>query len=540
MARKPTSNGDERYIDLRFPIAGIDVANGYDRQPTRPAPGGGYARTAAEGVNVRSFEPGTGRARGGSRPGLAKYIATQVNGASALVQGINVVSGVGYSAPGGGVQSSQSGRVVTLVAVSGGTVKVADAGAAAYTAVTNGTGALNATGVIMSAANGQKLWFADGTNYKVYDPETNSVSAWTATAGTLPVDSAGNKPRLICTWRGRTVVSGLVKDPQNIFFSAVSDPTDFDYSPASVTPTQAVAANLSNLGLVGDVVTALIPYSDDVLLIGCDHHFYRLTGDPMLGGQIDLVSDAIGCAWGEAWCKDSSGNVFFMSNRMSVYRLSPGSPPVRISQAIEPLLSAVNTGTKTIRLIWSDRDQGLHVFISTTAAAGSNTHYFFEARSGSWWQDGFANNGHSPLVACTFDGNTATDRVVLIGSWDGYVRYFDQDADDDDGTSIFSSVTLGPILTKDLDDVMFKEAQAVLGTASGDVTFNVHVGATAEAALASTSVLTGTWAGGRNLSTLIRRAGHACYIKLNASTPWAMEVIRCLIGTAGKVRRRGA
>lgn len=55
----------EAFTDLTFPVRGIDVAVGYDRQ--RP-------QTTPEGVNVRAFEPGSARARGGSRPGVAKYI----------------------------------------------------------------------------------------------------------------------------------------------------------------------------------------------------------------------------------------------------------------------------------------------------------------------------------------------------------------------------------------------------------------------------------------------------------------------------------
>lgn len=61
--------------DVHFPICGIDVSQSFDQQPNRPLPSGtGYARTTPSGTNVRSYEPGTGRARGGSRPGLVKYV----------------------------------------------------------------------------------------------------------------------------------------------------------------------------------------------------------------------------------------------------------------------------------------------------------------------------------------------------------------------------------------------------------------------------------------------------------------------------------
>jgi hypothetical protein len=190
--------------------------------------------------------------------------------------------------------------------------------------------------------------------------------------------------------------------------------------------------------------------------------------------------------------------------------------------------------------LWDDRFQGLHIFISPLAAPGSTTHYYWEQRSGAWWQDQFGNTSHDPLAVTVLDGNGPTDRVPIIGSWDGYVRCVSTAATQDDGTNISSSVTIGPLLTKDLDDVLLKELQAVLGNSSGSVTYAVYVGSSAEAALASTAVCSGTWAAGRNLTNLIRRAGHAIYIKLSSTNAWQMEVIRARLAGQGKVRRRGA
>jgi hypothetical protein len=526
----------DTYQTWAFPMGGIDRSQAFSRQPVRQTQAG-YVRTAPIGHNVRAYDPKTNRARGGQRPGLARYINERVNGA-VLIQLLNQITGVGYTAPGGGVQSSQSGRLVTLVAICQGTIKVADAGAETWTIPTNGTTALNTTGVIYSAVNGQKMYFVDGTNYKRYDPATNTVEAWTATAGTLPVDSAGNKPRLICTWRGRTVLSGLLKDAQNWFMSEVDDPTDFDYGPALASPTQAVAGNNSSLGLVGDVITALIPFNDDLLIFGGDHTIWAMRGDPMAGGQIDQVSDAIGIAWGMAWCRDPYGTIYFVSNRMGIYAMTAGSAPVRISQPIENLLTSVNTGANTISLIWDDRYQGLHVFVTATAGAAAATHLFWEMRSGAWWTDSFAKNNFNPLVCCTFDGNTPDDRVALIGSWDGYVRFLDPDATSDDGNAIASEVWLGPLMTKDFDELMLKDLVPTLAEDSGDVLYAIYVGNTAEAALASDPVATGTWTSARNLATFVRRSGHAVFVQLTATSPWALESIVAKLQALGKVRRR--
>lgn len=440
------------------------------------------------------------------------------------------------------MQLSQSGRVVTLVAVSQGEVKTAIPGDTSWSATTNNTGEtppLNYTGVMQSAVNAQKLFFADGINYCYYDPATNSVETWTATAGTLPTDAEGNNPRLIATWRGRTLLSGLLKDPTNLFMSAIANPFDFDYAPVSASSSQAVALSAAPQGEVGDVITALIPFSDDVLIIGGDSSIWLLRGDPMSGGNLDLVTDSIGIAYGQAWCQGPDGTVFFLANVCGVFALQPGQQPIRISQAIEPLLKEIDTGKNIIRMAWNDLYQGFHLFITPVDEPAATTHYFYEFRTGAWWQDVFGNDDHNPLCCTTFDGNEPGDRQLLIGCWDGYVRRVDPDAATDDGTAIESEVWIGPLLTKDLDEVLVKDLQAVLGEDTGTVGYAVHVGATAEEALASEAVVEGEWEGGRNLLSDVRRSGHACYVKVTASTPWAMETIRVRLATQGKKRRRG-
>ncbi len=448
------------------------------------------------------------------------------------------------------MQQSNSGRVVTLVAVSQGNIYTADAGDTTWSSPTNATAPnavppLNYTGIMFSTPCNQKLFFADGVNWVYYDPSVDTIFTWAATAGTLPLDNQGNAPRLITTWRGRIVLSGLILDPQNWFMSAVSDPFNFDYSPLSITPTQAIAGNNAPQGLIGDVVTALIAYSDDVLIFGGDHTIYVMHGDPMAGGQIDLVSDSIGMAWGAPWCKDPYGNVYFFSNRTGIYTMTPGSQPQRISQPIEALLANIDTGSNGIRLVWNDKMQGLHIFVSpldAPGAVGATTHFFYEYRTGAWWTDQFLNPNHDPLTCCVFDGNEPGDRVALIGSWDGFVRAIDNEAVTDDSWAINSSVMLGPINSKTLDEMLVRELQAVLGEDSANVTVTTYVGRTAEAALSSTPVKTFNLAKGRNPTTMIQRAAHAVYFKLSASSSWQMESIRLkIIGAAGtgKVRQRG-
>jgi hypothetical protein len=526
-------------ITLSFPLGGIDNSAGFERIKPRKTPRGETVDSAQDAANVRGYDPLLDRMRGGSRSGLTKFVPARIVPAVPwVVQGLNTLATVEDSQ----VQYNQSGRVVYVLAVNQGNVYYAFPGDQTWTAATNnssGTPPLSIAGIVRSASNGQKQWFADGVNRRFFTPVTNSVEDWEATAGLLPVDDDGNYPRLICTWRGRIVEAGLLGDPQNWFMSAVGDPTDWDYSPASTTPTQAIAGAVGNIGLTGDVITGLIPYTDDTLIFGCDHSIRILRGDPMNGGFLDLVTEAIGVAWGEAWAIDPEGSVWFVSNRNAVYTMVPGQQPVRRSFPIDGELRNLDPGQTVFRLIWDDTTQGMHLFCTPLLGPLPATHYFWEARTGAWWKDRYADDLYNPAACCTIDGNNPGDRVAVIGSWDGYVRAIDRTATKDDRKRIESYVLIGPILTPDMDEVMLHEIQGLLGEQSEDVTFEVYVGRSSEAAISSAPVFSGTWKAGRNLTHGVRRSGHAVYFKIASSNPWQSEQIRLRVESLGAVRRRG-
>lgn len=549
--------------EVHFPKAGVDVSQAFWRQPNKPLDGkSDYARTTRGAINCRGFEATTNRNRGGIRPGLSKFLSVRPGDVEFITQELALLASTQYPPFAGTlVQSSQSGRVVTLVAVSQGNVYAADAGDTTWTAATNTTSntpPLNYTGVVFSALLNQKLWFADGINQVYYDRTTNTVNPWTigtyavgdigdpgglATGqakGEFPSRSNGTLSPIICTWRARIVLA----IDTIIYMSAVGDPQDFDYSPPSQNPAQAFSGEEDPQGVVPDIVTSLFPYSDDTLFVGGDHTIHLFRGDPMSGGRLDLVTDAIGTAFGLPICKDPYGTLYFFSNRTGIYSLVPGQHPQRISQQIDPILQDIDTGRNSIRMVWSDLFQGLHVFVTPLSAPADALHYFWEMRSNAWWIDHFANTNHNPLTCCVFDGNLSSDRMVLLGSWDGVVRALDHTADDDDGTPIEWRVLVGPIANDMTDEFLFKDIQGVLAAESNDVDFAVLIGPTPEMALDTDPVLEGTWKvsddlGGRNLLSTIRRAGHALYVELSGVGPMALEQMRIRIAPQGKVRMRG-
>lgn len=513
----------ESLLDLAFPAKGLNTSSGLANQP----PG-----TTPKASNVRYYDARSGRDRGGQRPGLAKYCPQRVSGPN-LIQFIGrlVYTGAG---------TTLSPREVRGIAVSQGDVLRFDS--SVVTPITGGTAALSGSAKLIFAAQiFQNLYFADGANFKYYAGATNNVLTLTASAGSLPTDSGGNKPRLVAPWRTRLVWSGLPLDGNNWFMAKAGDPTNYNYTPATITDLDAVAGNNSTAGFMPDVITCLLPYSDEILVMGGDHTIYQMNGDPQVGGSIDLLTESIGMAWGEPYCRDGSGNLYIFSSRGSVYRMVVGQALERISDPVANQLMSTNLGTNAVRMAYDESFYGFHVWITPTSGAAATNHYFCDIRSGAWWQDSYASNNHNPLAVHTYDGDSPDDRVTLIGGWDGYIRKESAAAVDDDGTAIDSVVYLGPLRDKAGSSLLLADLECTLDVTSGSLNYSVLPGSYAQEALSASPRFSGSFGPGRNRSQAVRSAAHAHYVKLesNTNSAWALEWLQARVRTPeGKARQR--
>lgn len=542
-----STNHPEFFAELPFPSKGINANMGEEKQPPL---------TCRGALNVRGFDPRAQKFRGAQREGTYDYFNAAIN-TTEEIQDLNTVFQASTATTG-----SLDVRTIKGVVVSNGTVKHWTVGAFTLATATNGSGALasNDTPVIFSAEHTGHLYFADGANSKRYVASSNTVEAWSPSAGSLPANG-GERCRLICTWRGRIVMSGLRGDEHNWFMSAQGDPRDWDYSPDVTVETQAVAGNNSDAGKVGDIINALVPLGDDVLLFGGDHTIWQLTGDPMAGGRIDLITDSVGMAWGRPFCRDGQGTLYFVGSRGGVYKFIPGTKQVeRISNPIDYqftiLAFAFDAATTIFRMAWDELNQGFYLFLTPTAG-GSVTNYYFDARMGAWWPDSYSDTTHNPRTLLVLDGDDPEDRVILLGCQDSRVRAISQGSNTDDGDAISSYVVLGPIKDKNNEEVMLKEVQATMNmdTDGGhdDVTWQLYAGHSAQEATlvqntefvvgtsAKAAVASGTWTPGRNRSTHIRRSGHDLYLRISHSSTdktWALERLMIKLATMGKVRQR--
>ena len=331
---------------------------------------------------------------------------------------------------------------------------------------------------------------------------------------------SGSRCSLIAVWGGRIVLSGLKTDPNNIFMSAVGDPFDWDYSPAVQTVQQAVAGNLTaGYGKNPDIVTALIPYTDDVMLIGGTRSIRKLLGNPAEGGINVSVTEITGIAYGAAWCQSPEGIIYFFGSRGGVYKMQPdsGSPMRLTAMTIDERLADVDLDANTVTLEWDDRAVAVRVYI-TPNNGGATTHYVWDVRNEAWWPFSYANPTHNPLAVSLLSGNSAADRLFLEYGQDGYVRMLDSNAASDDGEAIESEVYLGPF-----SNVILQQLSGMLGDSSASVTWSICSASTLEAALDKKPRAMGKLTRGRNPTQWPKTYIEQGYLRLSATGPWACE-----------------
>jgi len=219
-------------------------------------------------------------------------------------------------------------------------------------AITGGAGVIQSESRIvqMVQANG-RMWIIDGANQFYYDPATGEVKPWAAeSAGEMP-----RRPRLLQFWRQRALLGRPEEDPSKLLASKATDFFNWDQAPADLTQLDAW-----ELDLPGDL-NAIIPISDDLLILGLENETWRLTGDPVSGGQLHRFASH-GIAFGKAWARDDSGRVFVHDTFGKIHALNAsGSEPITDGR-IDRRLEAINLDRFTLSMEFSRRDRGVHVF----------------------------------------------------------------------------------------------------------------------------------------------------------------------------------
>jgi len=377
---------------------------------------------------------------------------------------------------------------------------------------------------------------------KVYDPIADTLVEYRATTGrgTIPVDCTG-----IARYRDRIVMYGFAADPNEWIMSRQGDPDDWLLSDVDIGA--AVKGSNSEAGRVGDAITAFVPYGDQYALFGCRSSVWRLNGDPMAGGTIDVVTYEYGILSATSWCHgEKSGEAFVLTRRglkatniecptCELVDVSEGRLPDELLN-IDPSLFEVSLG-------YEHAARGILICVTpkTSATMPSGvTHWFFDIETKGFFPQAFAAVADNPVRIMRYQGADADDDCLLMARHGGGLNRFSTHAETDNGTAISKYTVYGPFplgrTSRDFGGVDVIEA--TLAADSGDVTYEIAVGSNAEEAVSASAAFSGGFsAGGLPTCDHPRVRGGAFTIKvIGGVRPLAIETLTVETSDLGPAR----
>ena len=367
---------------------------------------------------------------------------------------------------------------------------------------------------------------------------------WVPTAGDLP-EGGANVGALSF---GRIFLNDLFH-PNQWAASRSGDPLDWLVGQTDVR--SPINSQNSKMGLVGDPITAFIPYKDRFQVVGCLNEVWVMRGDPAAGGTLTNMSKATGIFDGMSWCWDDKNNLYFLGTD-GVYAISTaaiieaGTPENITKERVPELLKNIGLNRRSDRVVMAFDKQRYGVSLTVSQKDGEwHSSWWIDLRAGGLFPEGFASD-HIPASTLYFDARTAADRGRLLGCQDGYVRKYDDNEKSDDGdVAIDAWVTVGPMrLSKTpRDRVKVNEISVELSEASDGVVANVHMGKTSEELVNKITVAQAPTVkkvlSGHGLQSSIRNkvAGGAVAVKIENNTAgesFALEEIQVTIVEAGR------
>lgn len=401
------------------------------------------------------------------------------------------------------------------------------------------------------------------------DPETRVPSAVNEASTTplwydLVVNPDGASGAIPSTaylgamWRGRIVLAGNPEDPEQWYMSRQADHTDWAYVAGDAQ--SPVKGGNADAGKIGDIVRAIIPYSEDYLIMGCATTMHVFRGDPAAGGSRDCLDRTVGCYGANSWCFDGERNLFFWGTG-GLYRMGKDLGPIaNISDVTLPSLIGdedADPTTHRITMVYDRKRFGIVISI-TKLSDGSNSNYFvsLSGKSMGIFPETYPDECGAYSMFY-YDANDKSYRDLLMGCKDGYIRKFDPAAKDDDvgaTDQAISSYVLYPFVPEIPPDYNAKLTHLSVDLAGGapgsvhadsdGVTYSVFGADEAETVVEAvkaggTPQATGAMSGTGKKKVRPRVRGGAIAVLLSNSTAGeTFAVNRLLVNTvpAGKIR----
>lgn len=389
------------------------------------------------------------------------------------------------------VKSEPTPMTEVLVAVCDGNIVITED---AINAQTVGVGVFGNDGLVSLAAYQRKVWGV-GTGFaKVFDPDPSgmTINDWAASAGSFPGSSGAGLTRMtmVENFLDRLALAGDPQDPQNAFLTAVGDATDFDTDADNEGRAFAFGTGLT--GRIGQPITCIKQAANGVLVIGCTSQIWRLAGDPALGTpSLTPASLSSGLTGKDsATLANASTLLAHSPDGAFIVGSGPGEPAIPLSAAV--LRTGIeidrNTAGDYYQIVVRDAPRHVAYFFLTPKVSGTATHYVYdeqvggyEPKAGGWFEDVY-DPSIGPTAACMFRG------MLVIGTRDGRLLFYDPDATSDDGDAFVSNAPLSLLDSKasNLDAIKVETTRVLLDDESDPIQLRVYRGRTPQEAMIGT------------------------------------------------------
>ncbi len=329
-----------------------------------------------------------------------------------------------------------------------------------------------------------------GVTFITSGPEmTIKPSSTASSIGTAKAE-AGERASLLVRFGGRLALSGFTPSPNNWFLSKINDVDD--WVPGS-TPDDAVAGNLSTkFSIPGEPIIALIPMAESGLLFAGRHTMTYLSADPVFDTQARMIelSRSVGIVSAKAWCVSDSQTVYIMAQD-GLYRVRPNEFQVTQSGRItggrlDSFFQSQKFDKLNCSLGFDPEIQNIYCIMSRIDLPSSSTHLVYSQATDSFWaiRTGWTDF-QAPSCIGEFPFGDARSPVLALGSTSGYLGWFDRnltsgvdgqaatgykgagspfvvDNDEAAAQKIVSSLTIGPVVSPNLSQVMLRDMRVEL------------------------------------------------------------------------------
>ncbi len=381
----------------------------------------------------------------------------------------------------------------------------------------------------------------------VFDPKSASIPTtltdWVADAGKGQVPTACH---IIVLYKDRLAMAGTPWAPHLWYMSRQGDANDWNFGADADDVGRAIAGTNAEAGQLGEPITALIPHTDDCMLMGGTRSFWIMRGNPASGGQIDNLSQDVGPVSQGAWTYTPEAEVCFLTlDGLYLMPAGCGATPTSVRsisrERLPDELVNVDANLNFVNLEYDTQLRGVWIFI-TGRQPRNNLHWWFDWDTRSFWPLTLPSD-HEPITTLSYRPFSAGGQKILLGCRDGQVRYFNRRADRDGTTAMTSFIEYGPIKLgrHGFEEGMVSELQGVMAAGSGNVNWQLKTGKTAEQAfLSGVSRETGAWSDDKlNYRSHVRVRGGAVMLRVvnQENRRWEIEGITLGIRSAGRLRK---